>query len=128
MTEHTRAKWVKRMLEWRESGLSVEDFTAGKDYAAASLRWAVSQVVAEKAAKVSPPPAPPRAPRKRRAAERATAPAPLAPRFVPVRVRGVEPFGAAMVVEVGGARIRVTRGVDLALLGDVVRILQEGVR
>jgi hypothetical protein len=54
MTEQTRAKWVKRIVEWRESGLSVEDFTAGKDYAAASLRWAVSQVVAEKAAKLTP--------------------------------------------------------------------------
>ncbi|HEX3806944.1 MAG TPA: hypothetical protein VHV52_09220 [Gaiellaceae bacterium] len=126
MTEQTRAKWVKRILEWRESGLSVEDFTAGKDYAAASLRWAVSQVVAEKAAELTP--APPKTPRRRRAAERSAAPAPLAPRFVPVRVRGVEPFGAAMVVEVGGARICVTRGVDLALLGDVVRTLQEGAR
>jgi len=29
-----------------------------------------------------------------------------------------------MIVEVGDARIRVSRGVDVALLGDVVRALQ----
>src|ERR1019366_5868101 len=90
MTEHTRAKWVIRIREWRESGLSVEDFTTGKDYAAANLRWAVSQVVAEKAAGLTPAPARPKAPRRRRAAESSAAPAPLAPRFVPVRVRRVE--------------------------------------
>jgi hypothetical protein len=33
-----------------------------------------------------------------------------------------------VVVEVGGARIRVGRGADLALVGDVVRALQGGVR
>ena len=126
MTEHTRAKWAKRIREWRESGLSIEDFTAGKDYAAASLRWAVSQVVDENAA--GPTPAPAKAPRGRRAAERSTALAALAPRFVPVRMRRVEPIGAEVVVEVGGARIRVTRGVDVALLGEVVRALQGGSR
>jgi hypothetical protein len=130
MTEHTRAKWVIRIREWRESGLSVEDFTAGKDYAAASLRWAVSQVVAENAAGPTPAPAsaPPKALRGRRAAKGSAVPTPLAPRFVPVRMRRVEPIGAEVVVEVGGARIRVTRGVDVSLLGEVVRALQGGVR
>jgi hypothetical protein len=38
-------------------------------------------------------------------------------------MRRAEPV-AEMVVEVGSARIRVTRGVDVTLLGDVVRALQ----
>jgi hypothetical protein len=39
-----------------------------------------------------------------------------------------KPARAEMTVEVGGARIRVTRGVDMGLLGDVVRALQGGSR
>jgi hypothetical protein len=38
-------------------------------------------------------------------------------------VRRVEPVAQEIIIEVGGARIRVTRGVDVALLGDVVRAL-----
>jgi len=128
MTEHTRTKWVERMREWRESGLSAEDFTAGKDYAAATLRWAVSQVGTETAARPAPEPATRKTARRRRAAEKSAPAVPIAPRFVPVRVRRAEPVGADVVVEVGGARIRVTRGVDVALLGDVVRALQGGER
>lgn len=66
--------------------------------------------------------------RRRHAADKSSTATPAAPRFVAVRVRRVEPIGADMVVEVDGARIRVTRGVDLALLGDVVRALRGGVR
>jgi hypothetical protein len=49
--------------------------------------------------------------------------------FAPVRVRrsAVPPLGE-MVVEVGGARIRVFRGADMTLLGEVVRALQGGGR
>jgi hypothetical protein len=36
--------------------------------------------------------------------------------------------GPDVVVEIGGARIRVGRGADLALVGDVVRALQGGGR
>lgn len=45
------------------------------------------------------------------------------PRFLPVRARtSVSP--SEVVVEIGAARIRVTRGVDVALLSDIVRALQ----
>jgi len=128
MTKHTHAKWAERIREWRESGLSAEDFTAGKDYEASSLRWAVSQLGAEKAPRPTTTPAPQKASRSRHAAERSVPPTPRAPRFVPVRMRRADPVGAEMIVEVGGARIRVTRGVDVALLGDVVRALQGGGR
>lgn len=128
MTEHTRAKWVERMREWRESGLSAEDFAAGKDFAAATLRWAVSQMGAETAGRPTPEPATRKTAGSGRAVEKSPPAVPVAPRFVPVRVRRAEPVGADVVIEVGGARIRVTRGVDVALLGDVVRALQSGAR
>lgn len=123
MTKRTREKWAARVRAWRESGKSAEAFVADKDYSASSLRGAVSQLAdgsASTPAKATPAVAPPR-----------RDPAPKAPRFAPVRVRrngpGLGPV-AEMVVEVGAARIRVSRGADLSLLGDVVRALQGGAR
>ena len=123
MTEGTRAKWSERIREWQRSGLSAEGFTAGKGYAAASLRWAASRLGPEKPTRLTPA----RLPKAPRRAAESLVPPPGAPRFVPVRMRRAEPV-AEMVVEVGSARIRVTRGVDITLLGDVVRALQGVVR
>jgi len=125
MTKHTREKWTARIRDWRASGKSAEDFAADKDYEAASLRWAASQVGALTEAAV-PKQAPAAATRRR---PQTSAPKAQAPRFVPVRVRrsAVPPLGE-MVVEVGGARIRVPRGADMTLLGEVVRALQGGGR
>lgn len=126
MTEQTRAKWVERVREWRDSGLTAEDFTAGKDYAATTLRWAVSQVGAETAARLTRESATRKTARRRRATEKSLPAAPVAPRFVPVRVRRAESVGADMVLEVGVARVRVRPGFDEALLAKVVRALSPG--
>ena len=126
MTKHTREKWTARIRDWRASGKSAEDFAADKDYEPASLRWAASQV-GELAEPAAPKQAPPAAAATRHR-PRASAPKVPAPRFAPVRVRRpVAPVGE-MVVEVGGARIRVFRGADMTLLGEVVRALQGGSR
>lgn len=119
MRERTRAKWAERIRAWRESGQSAEEFTVGKDYGASGLRWAASQMLAkEETAMTASAPA-----SRRQRVESGGPGAVRAPRFMPLRVRGVEPVGAEMIIEVSGARIRVTRGVDVALLGDVVRVL-----
>ena len=120
MRERTRAKWAERIREWRESGKSAEEFAVGKDYGASGLRWAASQMLAKEETAMTTSAA---ASRRRRAVESGGPGAVRAPRFMPLGVRRVEPVGAEMIVEVGGARIRVTRGVDVALLGDVVRAL-----
>jgi transposase len=120
-TKHTREKWADRVRAWRESGLSAEAFAEGKDYAASGLRWAASRL-REEAAKQAPG-------RHRRMTGRpAAAKASGAPRFLPVRVRRSPAIEADVVIEVGGARIRVSRGADLALVGDVVRALEGGGR
>ena len=120
MTKHTREKWAARIRDWRESGKSADDFVADKDYEAASLRWAASQL-GESTALAEPKQA--TAATRRR--PRASAPKVPAPRFAPVRVRRSAPSAVGeMVVEVGGARIRVARGADMTLLGQVVRALQ----
>ncbi len=46
-----------------------------------------------------------------------------APRFLPVRTRAAETAVAEMVVEIGAVRVRVLRGFDASLLGEVVRAL-----
>lgn len=118
MTKHTREKWAERVREWRASGLTAEAFAEGKDFEGSSLRWADSQLKGEET-----PGAPRR--RRRRTGERlpATKTSP-APRFLPLRVGTSPVTGPDVVVEVGGARIRVGRGADLAFVGDVVRALQ----
>jgi hypothetical protein len=45
------------------------------------------------------------------------------PRFLPLRTRAAGTAATEMVIEVGGARIRVLRGFDMSLLGEVVRAL-----
>ena len=127
MTKHTREKWTARIRDWRASGKSAEDFAADKDYEPASLRWAASQV-GELAEPAAPKQASPAAAASRRR-PRLSAPKVPAPRFAPVRVRrSTAPPLGEMVVEVGGARIRVFRGADMTLLGEVVRALQGGSR
>jgi hypothetical protein len=125
MKEQTRAKWAERIRQWRDSGQSAEEFTAGRDYEASALRWAASQLKDEK--ERSPIPLAPSS-RRRRVARSVVPAAAGAQQFMRVRVRQAEPARAEMAVEVGGARIRVTRGVDMGLLGDVVRALQGGSR
>lgn len=124
MTKQTRERWAERVREWRASGLSAEEFTAAKDYAASSLRWAAAQV---QGGPKTPAPATSsgvKPARGQRRPERPAWPGGRAPRFVPVRMRPSAPVLTELVVEVGAARVRVTRGADLGLVGDVVRALQ----
>jgi len=119
MTKDTREKWAERVRAWRESGLPAEIFTEGKDYKASSLRVADSQLKGVKSS----------SPRSRRRTREAMTgvKGSQAPRFLPVRL-GTARVAADVVVEVGGARIRVVRGSDLELVGALVHALQAGHR
>jgi transposase len=125
MKEQTRAKWAERIRQWRDSGQSAEEFTAGKDYEPSALRWAASQLRDEKERPTIPLA---RTSRRSRVAASVVPAAASVQQFMRVRVRQAEPASAEMTVEVAGARIRVTRGVDIGLLGDIVRALQGGSR
>lgn len=124
MREQTRAKWAERIRQWRDSGQTADEFAAGKDYEASALRWAASQL-REKQARPAITLEPASRPQR---AGNVVPTAAGSRQFVRVRVRKIKPTCAEMTVEVGGARIRVTRGVDMGLLGDVVRALQGGGR
>jgi transposase len=120
MTRQTREKWAERVREWRASGVTAEAFAEGKEYQASSLRWADSQLKGPQTSKPAG---------QRRTGDTSTAgKGTRAPRFLPVRLATPRMAAPDVVVEVGGARIRVGRGADLALVGDVVRALQGGVR
>jgi len=108
--------------------MTAPEFCAGKGFEASSLRWAVSQLAREEgggeALAMSG-----RSGASQKRAE--TVLASRAPRLVPVEVRRVaEPPGgdAEVLVEVGEVRIRVKRGADIALVGEVVRAVRGGSR
>jgi hypothetical protein len=87
MTKHTRAKWAERIREWRASGLSAEDFAAGKDFEPASLRWAASQLQPESlSAATTASRSGRKGPGRRERVGKSPAPPSEAPRFLPVRL------------------------------------------
>jgi hypothetical protein len=117
MTKETEAKWAVRVEQWRGSGQSAEEFAASRGYEGSTLRWAASRL--QHASKSTPT--------SRRTTRRAPWASEPPPRFIPVRAI-TSRTATEMVVEVGAARIRVAPGVDLSLLGDVVRALGEVAR
>jgi hypothetical protein len=122
MTKETETKWAERIREWRASGLSAEEFATSKEYRASTLQWMASQLRDAAAAPEGPTA---KAGRTRsRPSVRRRAPARSGtPRFLPMRLRNAPLVMGAMVVEIGGAQVRVSRGFDAMLLADVVRAL-----
>ena len=96
-----RATWAKRVKDWRASGQTSEAFCEGKPFTAGGLRNAAHLVERDGAAP---------AVRIARVVRVCQPPAPPAP-DVPV------------VVELGGARVVVSRGVDRDALATVIDLL-----
>jgi hypothetical protein len=91
----TKQKWAERVHAWRASGQEASVFAAGKGFEASTLRWWSSRLGREEPV-----------------------------RIVPLIARASSPeLQGEVVVEVGGARVRVTPGFDGALLAQVVRAL-----
>jgi hypothetical protein len=121
MKKETEAKWLERVREWRESGLSADDFAKSKGYKASTLSWAAS-LLRQAGAALGPTMASSGQTRSRPRPGRRRASPSEPPRFLPLRTRAGG-TAAEMVIEVGGARIRVLRGFDVSLLSEVVRAL-----
>ena len=124
MTKATEARWAERVREWQGSGLSAEEFASSGGYKASTLKWAASQLrrmVGPTAAAMASSQQASGARVERR--HPATTAMTTAPQFLPVRTRAADSATAEMVIEIGAARIRVARGFDGVLLGDVVRAL-----
>ncbi len=95
MKATTRQKWVERVRAWRASGEEASAFAAGKGFEASTLRWWASRLGREEPVRLVP----------------------VVARASSSEVRG------DVVVEVGGARVRVTSGFSRELLVQVVRAL-----
>ncbi len=92
----TEQRWRERVLAWRASGQTADEYAEPRGFAGGTLRWWSSRLGAM-----------------------------TAPRFVQLVPRPpvLAPATTDVVVEVGHARIRVSAGFDAALLADVVRAL-----
>lgn len=95
----TAAKWSERVRDWRTSGKTAEEFAAGQNFEATTLRYWASRLKTEAATKPVTPMA----------------------RVVRVRSREVRDDATTSELEVvvGNARIVVRRGFDPELLRQV---------
>ncbi len=92
------ARWRERVDAWRSSGLTAAQFAAQNGFSASALTGWSSKL------------------------RHRPAPRPSAPAFVAVVRKDAAPV-RELVVEVAGARVRVTQGFDPALLAAVVRAI-----
>jgi len=98
----TEAKWAARVEEWRSSGVSATEFSAGKGFSASGLRYWKSRL-------------------RRSGGRREDV------RIARV-VRAAHPGGVVdtpIVVELGRARVGVRRGFDAEALRGVLQVLGE---
>jgi hypothetical protein len=102
----TDEKWVERIRQWKESGKTAEDFAAGQPYKASTLKWRAAGLR-----------------RSAEGGERRREGQELSGAIRLARVVGGERRGSALVVEVSGTRIALSRGFDAVLLAEVVRAL-----
>lgn len=108
----TEQKWTERVSGWRESGLTSEKFSEGRDFSANGLRhWAYKLGQTKRRR---------RKPTMRIArVVRATG----APTAAKAATNGPAPVDATMVVELGGARVVVRPGFDRATLAALLDVL-----
>lgn len=128
----TEEIWLNRIREWKASGLTAKQFAEGKPYRASSLTWRQWQLQRSDRGATGERQSTPKKSRRRGPSSQG-APRPAAPVVPMAEVIRRRPLGkptvgmsraAAVVVEVGQARIEVGAGFDAPLLRDVVRALQ----
>jgi len=95
MTATTEERWSQRVRTWRASGETADAFAHGKGYAGSTLRWWASRLGRGETSGFV--------------------------RLVPKAPDGHHE--AALVVEVGRARVHVKAGFDTKLLAEVVAAL-----
>ena len=112
MLSHMRAKadiWAERVRAWKASGLSADEFAAGKEFTGRMLRWWAGEFL-----------------RRTKAKAKAGAPIAMARVVAPGEVIADAPASSAsLAVVVGRYHVAVSRGFDEGLLRDVLRALAE---
>jgi hypothetical protein len=98
---------------WRASGESAQKFAEGRDYTVHMLRYWARRIAEEAAASSEP------SIRLARVVRTSAGAAPLP------SATARQPTGAALVLEVGGARVQVPVGFERATLRAVLEVLRE---
>lgn len=93
------AEWERRVAQWRRSGMTAAEFCRGKEFAASTLRWYSSRLGAELPDE--------------------------GPTMIQVQ-RAPAAADAVVVVELGGAVVRVPEGTSEATLAAVFSALRGG--
>ena len=114
MKDTTRATWAARIEEWRRSGKTATEFAEGQPFSGGTLTWRASQLKREGGVRS-----------KRRASSVRSSRARSKVVLAEVVRRSLPAQSAALMVEVGGARVSVSAGCDSALLREVLRALRE---
>lgn len=97
--------WSKRIADWRHSGKTAADYSAEHGLPPRALYdWSA---------------------RLKRAAKAKAASRPRLPIAKVITTLAEGPVGGEIVVELGGARVRIARGFDRATLGVVIAVLAE---
>jgi hypothetical protein len=94
----TETKWIERVRGWEASGQSASEFARGKGFSDSGLRYWKSRLARAEAS---------------------------GPRMMALVPRS-QVTDSSVVVEVGSARVRVSRGFDPEVLAAVVRALDGG--
>ena len=103
----TKEVWEERVREWKQSGESAARFVEGKGFSVSSLRnWAMQLSRAQT----------PRARQWVQLVRKGDATGPM-------NAGAATRPSSSLVVEIGGARVRVEAGLDMGLLVQVLRAL-----
>lgn len=103
------SEWRRRVMAWRRSGRTGDEFCRGEGYSAGLLRhWAWRLGLTRQ---------------RRPSTARSAAVTPLLARVVRVPSPSVAERGGAIRIELGGARVEVSAGADGATLTMVLRTL-----
>ena len=113
----SRAQWAKRVADWRRSGLTSEEFCAGKGFTAGGLRNAAHTLEREGVGSRQALAVP--------VARVVRASLPAAPLSAPPRAPDATSGDVELMVEVAGARVSVRRGCDRATLTTVLEALAQ---
>lgn len=104
------AMWAERVRAWRSSGENAFAFARANGFTHSALRYWTRRLAR---------------PRKQVASPTMVA---LVRKAIVSSPAAASPDNSELVVEIAAARIRISRGFDPALLGDVVRALGGGAR
>ena len=101
-------QWAERVREWRESGMTAEQFASGKGFSGKTLQWWSGELA-----------------RRSRETTRSKTKVAMARVVRPGELIAERIEDTPIAIVVGDLRVAVGRGFDASVLRDVLRVLAE---